>query len=255
MYSRYKNFACGLGVFLAFFLIAIPNLTAFEVIGAWLLDEGAGGVARDASGNRHDGEVKGAKWVKGQFGKALEFDGKSAVVIPHSDEFTLEFFTVTGWVNCQIQSAWQTIMTKTGVDENVQPRNYGTFVVPDDGGIHFSLQGGNTKINSKEKVTDGNWHFVVMTRDDDKMLRGYIDGVKVVEGASEKPGVNEADVSIGAGGGGTRYWLIGSIDEVAVFNGALSDDQINNLMKAGLTAFTSVEASGKLSTTWGNIKN
>ncbi len=44
-----------------------------------------------------------------------------------------------------------------------------------------------------------------MTRDDAGMLRGYIDGAKVVEGASTKPGVNDADVSIGADGGGVRY--------------------------------------------------
>jgi len=224
------------------------------LVAAWPLDEGAGEVARDISGNKHDGEIKGAKWVAGQFGKALEFDGKSAVVIPHSDALTLEFFTVTGWVKCQNQGAWQTIMTKTGADENVEPRNYGTFVVPNDGGIHFSLQGGNTKINSKEKVNDGKWHFVVMTRDKDGKLRGYIDGAKVVEGDSQKPGVNKTAVSIGAGGGGIRYWLIGSVDEVAIFNKALSEEDINGLMKKGLVMFTSVDKMDKLSTKWGMIK-
>lgn len=232
----------------------ICNAASEGLVAAWLLDEGSGDVVKDSSGNGHDGEIRGAKWVAGQFGKALEFDGKSAVVIPHDNKLTLEFFTVTGWIKCENQGAWQTIMTKTGEDETAQPRNYGTFVVPNDGGIHFSLQGGNTKINSVEKVTDGKWHFVVMTRDDEGMLRGYIDGAKVVEGASAAPGVNEEDVSIGACGGGTRYWLFGSVDEVAIFDRALSGDEINNLMKSGLQKFASVDTTGKLSITWGFLK-
>ena len=97
------------------------------------------------------------------------------MVILHSDDFTLEVFTIAGWVKCKNHGAWQTIITKTGENEGAQPRTYGTFVVPNNGGIHFSLQGGNTKINSAGQVTDGNWHYVVMTRDKKGKMRGYID--------------------------------------------------------------------------------
>lgn len=231
------------------------NAAPEGLVSAWLLDEGDGDIARDASGNGHDGEVRNANWVEGKFGNALEFGpADSAVVIPHSDDFTLEFFTVTGWVKCEDQGAWQTIMTKTGEDEAAQPRNYGIFVVPNDGGIHFSLQGGNTKIDSQEKVTDGEWHLVVMTRDEDGTLRGYIDGVNVVEGGSDVPGVNDEDVSIGAGGGGVRYWLIGSVDEVAIFDRALSEAEINGLMEGGLALVLAVNSSEKLTATWGKIR-
>ncbi|MFA4881055.1 MAG: LamG domain-containing protein [Candidatus Doudnabacteria bacterium] len=221
-------------------------------VGIWLFDEGKGDIAKDSSGNGHHGEIRGAKWVDGRFGKALEFDGKSAVVIPHNDVFILEFFTVTGWVKCGDHVDWQTIMTKTGADEGAQPRNYGMFVIPNHGGIHFSLS--ITKIDSNEKVTDEEWHFVVMTRDKDNMLQGYIDGIKVVEGNSEKPGVNNEAVSIGACGGGTRYWLIGSVDEVAIFNKALSEDEVNSFMNSSIDKLLSVEPTGKLTTTWANIK-
>lgn len=225
------------------------------LVGAWLLDEGKGNVAKDASGNGHDGEIRKTKWVDGKFGKALELGpNDSAVVIPHSDDLTLEFFTITGWVKCEINGAWQTIVTKTGQDEGAQPRNYGTFVVPNNGGIHFSLQGGNTKINSVETVTGGKWHFVVMTRDKKGMLRGYIDGKQVVEGDSQKPGENDEAVTIGAGGGGTRYWMIGAVDEVAIFDRALSEGEILTLMNDGLEKASAVDASGKLAITWGAIK-
>lgn len=261
MFNEYKSYLIsivGCLLFARVLLATFPencNAELEGLVAAWLLDEGSGDVAKDASGNGHDGAITNAEWVEGKFGKALEFGpADSAVVIPHSDDFTLEFFTITGWVKCENQGAWQTIITKTGEDENAQPRNYGTFVVPNNGGIHFSLQGGNTKINSVETVTDGEWHYVVMTRDEDGILRGYIDGVQVVEGASSEPGVNEADVSIGGGGGGVRYWLIGSVDEAAIFDRPLSPDEINELMNNGMEAALAVSPSDKLSATWGKIK-
>jgi hypothetical protein len=253
--KNYFIFSFGCLFFVWMFLFAFPgNGNAIkELVGGWLFDEAKGDIAKDVSGNGHDGKMRNAKWVEGKFGKALEFGpSDSVVVIPHSDDFTLEFFTITGWVKCKVQADWQTIITKTGVDSVAQPRNYGTFVVPNDGGIHFSLQ--TTKINSKEKVTDGNWHYVVMTRDNKGTLRGYIDGKLVVESDSIKPGVNQADVSIGAGGGGTRYWMIGSIDECAIFNRALSEDEIKGLMNKGMQKFLAVDAFGKLAITWGSIK-
>ena len=71
------------------------------LVGAWLFDEGKGNVTEDASGNGHDGDIRKAKWVKGKFGKALKFDGDGAVVILHSDDLTLGFFTITRWVKCE----------------------------------------------------------------------------------------------------------------------------------------------------------
>ena len=102
-------------------------------------------------------------------------------------------------------------------------------------------------------MTDEKWHYVVITRDK-KKLRGYIDGKKVVEGDSQKPGENDEDVSVGAGGGGVRYQLIGAVDEPAIFDRALSEAEINELMDNGMQAVLAVNTSNKLAITWGNIK-
>ena len=40
-----------------------------NTVAVWLFEEGAGKVAKDASGNGHDGEFAGnPKWVKAKFG-------------------------------------------------------------------------------------------------------------------------------------------------------------------------------------------
>ena len=38
-------------------------------VGVWLLDEGVGNDTKDSSGRGHDGQINGAKWKNGKFGK------------------------------------------------------------------------------------------------------------------------------------------------------------------------------------------
>lgn len=46
----------------------------------------------------------------------------------------------------------------------------------------------------------------------------------------------------------------GLIDDVAIFNTVLADDEIESIMKFGLEKAASIEASNKLTLTWATIK-
>ena len=259
MNTKHKNhliFSFGCLIFTSIFFFAFSGKSHAGpegLVGAWLFDEGKGNVAEDVSENGHDGKINGAEWVDGKFGKALKFDGDGAVVIPHSEDLTSETYTIAAWVKCKNQGTWQTVISKTHETEGPSTRNYSIFVWPNTGVIHTHAGPGGA-VNSTEKITDGNWHYVVSTRDKEGKRRGYIDGKKVVEGDSQKPGENDEDVSVGAGGGGVRYWLIGAVDEPAIFDRALSEAEINELMDNGMQAVLAVNTSNKLATTWGNIK-
>ena len=50
-----------------------------------------------------------------------------------------------------------------------------------------------------------------------------------------------------------RY-TAGIIDDVGLFNIALSEDEINTIMNHGLEEAAAVEPINKLTTTWGNLK-
>ena len=65
------SFVSLVGIFL---LIALPSLAKIDpdsITGMWLFNEGKGNTATDSSGNGNDGEIHGAKWVDGKFGKHL----------------------------------------------------------------------------------------------------------------------------------------------------------------------------------------
>ncbi len=75
------------GAWVAISMLAITgvlNAAADELglVAHWPLDEGAGTVARDTSGNGNgnDGKVLGAQWVKVPGGHGLEFDGLNSYV-------------------------------------------------------------------------------------------------------------------------------------------------------------------------------
>ena len=84
MFIRIGRFTSVFFVALLFVLVGKSEgkLSLESNIGIWLLDEGVGDVAKDSSPNKYDGEIKGAKWVKGKFGHALEFKKTNTVTIP-----------------------------------------------------------------------------------------------------------------------------------------------------------------------------
>jgi len=51
----------------------------------------------------------------------------------------------------------------------------------------------------------------------------------------------------------TNFWD-GIIDEVVLFNKALSEDEIKELMTSGVTSVLAVQPKGKLALRWGDIK-
>ena len=71
-----------------------PSLVAW-----WPLDEGAGTVAIDASGNGNDGTIEGGPaWVPGVLGLALDFTGTNSFVAAPYIPFDSRSFTQAMWI-------------------------------------------------------------------------------------------------------------------------------------------------------------
>jgi len=84
-----------------------------DVAGMWFFDEGGGKEARDSSENGNKGEIVGAKWIEGEFEKALSFDGNDDYVdVMHS--VSLEPVSVSGqaWVKLKADGTRHIIFAK-----------------------------------------------------------------------------------------------------------------------------------------------
>ena len=246
-------------IFVIFGLLVIsPQLLALDtngLVGAWLLDDGGGDTVEDSSDNGLDGQIaKGApKWVKGKFGGAMEFGGADMVTVPDNAALDLKSFTLSAWVNIpKITDRWQIIATKE--NRNPTSRNYGIFGHVNTGVIHYSFTTGNWKsFNAKTKVTDGKWHHIAATyKNPDFIL--YLDGKVDGQTAPGTDPDNHDNMLFIGGCDVGNYWMTGTIDEVVLYDRALSPAEIGELMDKGITGALDVKPGGKLATTWSRIK-
>jgi len=216
-------------------------------------DEGDGDTAEDLSGNEHEGVIDKPKWVNGKFGQALEFDGTSTfVTVESTPELNVDACTFMAWINAEHWDNVRQIVGKSvhgGCGGRVQ---YGLF---SDAGVfklRLETEGGRADISTDLPET-GEFVHVAFTNDTDT-AHIYIDGESVVDAdVPGKLGANDDPWRIGQDCDRAQYIFAGIIDEVRLWNRALSEEEITTFMDQGVDALA-VEATGKLSTIWGRLK-
>ncbi len=234
--------------------ISTADVLEDALVGAWLFDENQGLEAKDASGNGHTGDIKGAKWVQGKMGAGLEFNGDGNIVeISHDKAFDLTEYTISAWIKTEPTGLWQTVIGKEPAAGN--PRNYGIFVAGNTNllGVNYTTAGAWKTAFSKTVAADGKWHHVAATFDG-TFLRAYFDGVMEGETKTEiPPDHNTEPVRIGRWGNPRGDYWSGVLDEVAMFSQALTEDEIRDITMNMRDALA-VEASGKLAVIWATLK-
>ena len=218
-------------------------------------DEGKGDTAEDLSGNDHEGVIDNPEWVDGKFGTALLFGGQGSdvfVTVESTPELNVDACTFMAWINAEHWDGVRQIVGKSvhgGCGGRVQ---YGLFSEAGVFKVRLETEGGRADISTDLPDTDKFVH-VAFTNDTDK-TKIYFDGEEVVEG--DTPGTlnaNEDPWRVGQDCDRANYVFAGIIDEVRLWNRALSEDEINVFMDQGVDSLA-VEAAGKLSTVWGRLK-
>lgn len=244
--------------------LVLPSQAALNpdnIMGMWLFDEGNGNTAKDSSQNGNDGKINGgAKWVDGQFGKAIQFNGSDVwVEVPHSDSVSFEkgtSFSIT--VHYKGIEVAGSLVGKNYEDTSQAKPWYLLWSNTGNKKVSFYLRTTNdvnSRIESAEVVSDDEWHFIAAVADaDSKKISLWIDGKKSIEDKMDtSDGYGTAEGVFHIGRHHDRY-TNGIIDDVGLFNVALSEDEMNTIMKNGLVEAAAVDAVGKLTTTWGKIK-
>ena len=192
---------------------ALPGL-----IGYWKFDEGSGTRAFDYSGYAHHGIITNATWSSGKDGEALVFNGiNSAVTVPSNIDLNLtDKVTLAAWIKYSSYNSG-TIISKMSpgwsLDLNSSSQTQFTW--------------GATLNHSQENILSPNvWNQVVATMDPESGSAIYRNGEKVFTGGAAVAPTNSSNLVIGSGGVGP--WS-GSIDEVMLFNRALSSSEVTNI--------------------------
>jgi len=218
--------------------------------GLWHMDEGAGTVVADSSGNANNGVLSGARWdvldggqwdgrpdMKFSTGSALIFDGADDFVncgrsstLNLRSAITIEAWIYpTGWGE-NPQNGYGRIVDKTTFvlflnKGTVQPRRYNLVFGLRINGIMYY---GNTPTNS---ITLNAWHHIVAVYDSVQM-RVYINGVSqtlTYYGNMRPSGSiddsSQYDLLIGDSATSNRCFQ-GKIDEVRIYNRVMDVNEV-----------------------------
>ncbi len=210
-----------------------PAITDPTLLGWWKFDEGQGSVAFDWSGHSNHGTlVGGPQWVAGNINGALELDGTDDYV-DLNDPLGLQItgnITIAAWIKSDDVGGERNIIAKGYVFDphgeirlqlNGNTYNFGSL---DSGGQHQVAEDG-------ADADVGRWVHLAGTYDGSNWNL-YRNGL-LVNSAEDSVGAVPVAVgwSIGSRGGDMIDQLFdGLIDDVRIYNRALTQDEIAEIM-------------------------
>ena len=206
----------------------IAGLTA-----AYALDKGTGTSVADSSGNGNAGTIVGAAWTtSGKYGNALSFDGASSYV----DLGNAASFGITGSITL---SAWIFATGNPPDDGQIIAKSddssgWQLKTTPDTGPITFGVAISPSSTSHVQRYSNtvrslNTWYHVAgVYNAAAQTLDIYVNGVLdngVLSGSVPASQIDSAaNVNIGRRIGG--YYFHGTIDEVRIYNAALTQSQI-----------------------------
>ena len=240
------------------------------LVAYWPLDEGEGDTTSDLSGNGNDGTLNGGpNWEDGKFGNALSFDGTDDHVDcgnPPILDFGTGDWTVSAWMRASVATEDKTIFGN-GADRSGGVRYQ--MLLDSDNYIQCVLDDDTDKYNPRGNITviDGEWHHIVMMRRNGTDIRLYVDGVEDTGVTNDGNSTIPADYDLSDTSQANAYigavWhfeekrpeklFAGMIDDVSIWGRALTQEEVAEL--AADSVPSAVEPNGKLTITWGSIKN
>ncbi len=200
----------------------------------------ADGTVHDESGAGNDGKVFGAQWVPdGKFGGAYQFhitNLTDRIVIPNSDTLNPDTITISVWIKTA---------DKDGFWNRIVDKDYRNAYCFDLGGDwRGKAMRGKPGLETSQGVfyhnrplDDNRWHHVAVTYDG-RIIACFIDSVEQSRPVRHPGSLKKDDWDLCIGNSvvdyGTGEFLAfdGLIDEVRIYNRALSAAEIMSLASA-----------------------
>jgi hypothetical protein len=205
----------------------------YGLVGYWSFDEGAGTTAYDASGKGNNGTIYGAKWSQGKNNQALSFDGVDDKVNCGSSESLnlTQAMTVLAWVYPIKYTGYPaTILSRhtawpySGYALDFRNNKIEWLLL--NNGTSYALQTSwNAPLNQ--------WYFIAGTFDGITM-KLYVNGKLEGQGRGSVGSTSGYELHIGeCGYHGASENIKAIIDEVRIYNRALSEEEIRYLYNRG----------------------
>jgi hypothetical protein len=212
--------------------ITVANTQPSGLVAAYSFSEGSGSSTVDRSGNGNNGAITGATWSSGgKFGNALSFTGSARVTVADSASLDLTTgMTLMAWISPTANTNWRTVILKQTSNDLA----YALYANSDSNQPGVWITAGSTQfVKGTAQIPSSSWAHLAATYDGGT-LRMFVNGVQV----SSVPGAQPIVVSSGPLQiGGNTIWgeyFSGLIDDVRVYNRALTAAEITNAMNTAV---------------------
>ncbi|MDD4410029.1 MAG: LamG domain-containing protein, partial [Candidatus Pacebacteria bacterium] len=206
------------------------------LVGRWPMNEGSGISLTDVSGKGNTGNINGATWGTEAENKYLGFDGindyaSCGTNLSLSGNFNA---TMSVWIKRTSGTSFQSVIV---AGKAVAFQSFGIGINSANAG-DFSAQfnGGNARISPAGLIPLNKWMFLTITKTPgtiESSTKLYLNGVEVSQtGQSGTPNF-VADVTYIGAWTNMQHYFNGSIDDVRIYNRALSQSEIMNLYNNG----------------------
>jgi hypothetical protein len=208
-----------------------PGTPGLDGVSFYPLDEGSGTVAKDAVGTHDATLVNGPTWTAGHSGSALQFNGTDQYADTGAAILdTTGNYSVSAWVRLDKRGSFATAVSQDGDTNSAFFLQYSG----QDDRFAFSFAGVRALAPSAPET--GQWYHLVGVRDAASgTLTLYVNGEKAGSAPACLGDASTGHTVIGRakfGGNPVDFWP-GSIDQVHVFDRALSADEVGQLYRSG----------------------
>jgi hypothetical protein len=176
--------------------------------------------------------VGNVTYVSGKVGRTFRFDGlSSGVSLGNPTNLQLQNFTVEAWARRADANRAAVAPYDNGAFLHYGLQGY-VFAPHNDGRLLLGKVGSTAVYSSVLRMSDTNFHHVAVTKNGSTVVF-YLDGVAESVGPYDPGFVFNTPVAIGARGGDMAAGLIGDIDELTVYDRALTSNEIQAIYNAG----------------------
>ena len=202
----------------------IPALVAH-----WAMEENGGAILVDSSASKNNADIiEGPSWVQGKRGLALKLDGTNTYcLVPDDPSLNISrTITMATWIK-PAKYGRQRLIRKVDTDNLL---GYSLFLSNDSTVVVEFNHEDNLRVQSTSKYpANGNTWMHITATYDGNTIRLYINGVEENSLTNDFDiGVTHNDLTIGASDDDNNYFD-GSLDDLRIYNYALSLTEINNL--------------------------
>jgi len=208
-----------------------------DLVGWWKFDETNGIIAHDSSGNDNNGTLtNGPTWAQGKIGGALSLDGvNDYVLLPATADLDLQTLTISAWVHSSNYNQQGFIFEKTA---NGLVNTQYSFFFHSSTELYFRTYKNGSYDDARPSSSGLSGWLLASATFDGSVKRVYLNGVQKVEKAWTGP-ITTGPAGISSIGaihnynGVTSYHFNGLIDDVRIYDRALTAAEVQALYQSG----------------------